>query len=69
MKNATRNDALVSGLLLFGTLLAAPARAQSKFGPIRTYVQQQTKPIASIDPAFGEIPTWRPSGRPLATPG
>lgn len=54
MQNTTRNNALVSWLLLFGTLLAAPARAQSKFGPIRAYVQQQTKPIASIDPAFGD---------------
>ena len=52
MKNKTCNSYLLSGLLLLLPLLAAPARAQSKFGPIQVYVKQHTQPIASIAPAF-----------------
>lgn len=38
-------------LLLLLTLLAAPARAQSRYGAIQAYVRQHTQPIATLDPA------------------
>lgn len=53
MKNKTAKSYRLSSLLLL-LLLAASARAQSTFGPIQAYVKQQTQPIASIDPAFGD---------------
>ena len=54
MRNSQQKGYARGGLLLAFTLLAGSAQAQSRFGPIQSFVQQQTKPIASIDPAFGD---------------
>ena len=51
MKNKTCKNYLLSGLLLVLPLLAAPARAQAKYGVIQAYVKQHAQPIASLDPA------------------
>ena len=51
MKKTTCAGCLPSGCLLLLTLLAAPARAQSKFGPIQAYVKQHAQPMVSINPA------------------
>jgi erythromycin esterase len=54
MKNRNWMSQLTGWLLLLWVLLVGSVQAQGRFGAIQSFVKQQTKPIASIDPAFGD---------------